>query len=149
MKAASVGKKTRCVSLIDVYLRRKFFLLPPIMRERERAAVHCKIQVRETVPGENPAVAQPCPYFSAAHRIQDNFASIQIQCRNAGCCRDYEWCNRPCLTDRRMPTSAGEETCVMTETAARFCGDIDRDLVQIAPGCTLFQQSAPALSFSI
>src|SRR5215475_3671156 len=44
------------VSLADIYLRRKFPLFPPIVRERERAAVHRQIQGRETVTGENPAV---------------------------------------------------------------------------------------------
>lgn len=50
------GQKNPCVSLSDIYLRRKFFLFPPIVPEREGAAAHCNIQVRETVANENPAV---------------------------------------------------------------------------------------------
>ena len=64
------------VSLSDVYLRRKFVLLPPIVRERKRAAVYCNIQIRETVPGENPAVAQSCVDFSSVHTVQEYLAGV-------------------------------------------------------------------------
>src|SRR6476660_1624461 len=83
------GQKDRSISLSDIYMRRELSLFPPIVPERERAAVHCKIQVCETVAGENPSVAQPCVYFSSVHTVQENLARIQFQCGNASCCRDY------------------------------------------------------------
>src|SRR6476620_5523639 len=48
VEACFAGQKDPGISLSDVYMRRELFLLPPIVPERERAAVHCKIQVRET-----------------------------------------------------------------------------------------------------
>src|SRR4029453_17351103 len=87
VKACLGWQKHLRVSLSEEYLRREFFVFPPIVRKRERAAVHCKIQVGETVPGENPAIAQPCAYFWAAHRFQENFAGVQVERGDAGCCR--------------------------------------------------------------
>src|SRR5262245_5783829 len=57
MKGCFGGQKDPRVSLSDVYMCREFSLFPPIVPEIQRAAFHCKIQVRETVPDENSAIA--------------------------------------------------------------------------------------------
>src|SRR5262249_54400476 len=69
VESCSGWQKGPGVSLSDIYLRRKRFVFPPIVRERERPPVHCEVQIRETVPGENPAVAQPCVHFSSADTV--------------------------------------------------------------------------------
>jgi hypothetical protein len=56
MESCFGWQKDPRVPLHHIYLRREFFLFPPIVTERERAPAHCKIQVRETIPGDNPAV---------------------------------------------------------------------------------------------
>jgi len=54
---ACVGwQKYPSVAPSHVYPGREFFLFPPIVRERNRAPVHCEIDVSEAVAGENPAV---------------------------------------------------------------------------------------------
>src|SRR5215471_21451135 len=62
-------QKHPSVSLSDVYLCREFCLGPPIVRERKRATLHCKIQVCETVARENSTVTQPCVYFPSLHTV--------------------------------------------------------------------------------
>src|SRR4029434_5361197 len=84
VEACGAWEKYPGISLSDVYMRRELFLFPPIVPERERAVVHCKIQVSETVAGENPAVAQSCVHFSSVHTVQAHLARIPIECRNAG-----------------------------------------------------------------
>ena len=89
MEGCFAGQPNPGVSLNHGRLRRKLFFFPPFVRQRECAAVQCKIQICETVPDKNPAIVQSSMYYWAAHRIQENLARIQIQCRNAGCCRDH------------------------------------------------------------
>ena len=71
LEAGVAWQKYPDISLSDIYLSREFFLFPPIVRERERAPVRCEVNVRETVAGEKPAVAQPCVHFSSVHTVQE------------------------------------------------------------------------------
>src|SRR5437764_3009117 len=61
------GQPNPGISLNHCRLRRKVLLLPPFVGQRECAAVHCNIQVCETVPGNHPAIVQSCTYFRTAH----------------------------------------------------------------------------------